>query len=181
MKEVKFSLREMAFAALFGAGTAAGAYVVIPVAPVPITLQTLFLYVAAGLLGERVAALSQVVYVLLGVIGLPVFAGGKAGLGILFGPTGGYLLGFILGAYAAGKLMPSGGMPGTVRTVLALAAGTVVIYVPGVLQLCVVAKLSPAKALTVGVLPFLLGDGIKIAAATLVTIKLKPRMEQRLS
>ncbi len=133
MKEVKFSLREMAFAALFGAGTAAGAYVVIPVAPVPITLQTLFLYVAAGLLGGRVAALSQVVYVLLGVIGLPVFAGGKAGLGILFGPTGGYLLGFILGAYAAGKLMPSNGVPGAVRTVLALAAGTVVIYVPGVL------------------------------------------------
>ena len=89
MNAEQTSLRGMVYAALFGALTAVGAYIIIPLPPVPITLQTLFLGLAALLLGGRLGALSQTVYVLLGVIGLPVFAGGKAGLGVLLGPDGG--------------------------------------------------------------------------------------------
>jgi biotin transport system substrate-specific component len=95
----------MIYAAMFGAATAMGAYIMIPLPPVPITLQTLFVVLAGALLGGRLGALSQVVYLLLGIIGLPVFHGGKGGLGILLGPTGGYLVGFIAAAYVVGKLI----------------------------------------------------------------------------
>jgi len=85
----------MIYASLFGALTAMGALISIPLQPVPVTLQTLFLYLAGSLLGGGLGALSQTVYIMLGVIGLPVFSGGKAGLGVLMGPTGGYLVGFV--------------------------------------------------------------------------------------
>jgi biotin transport system substrate-specific component len=93
----------MVYASMFGSLTAIGAYIMIPLPPVPITFQTLFLNLAGALLGGYLGALSQVVYILLGVIGLPVFAGGKAGLGVLLGPTGGYLFGFVLAALVVGK------------------------------------------------------------------------------
>jgi len=88
MAENKRSLRGMVYASMFGALTAVGAYIMIPLPPVPVTLQTLFVFLAGALLGGSLGALSQVVYILLGVIGLPVFAGGKAGAGVLLGPTG---------------------------------------------------------------------------------------------
>lgn len=162
------SLQGLIYAALFGAGTAAGAYIMVPVPPVPITLQTLFLYLAGALLGARLALLSQVVYLLLGIIGLPVFAGGKAGLGVLFGPTGGYLIGFVAAAYVVGKWNELVKRPSFLTVLLSMIAGTIPIYVLGVLQLSLVAKLAPGKAVSAGVLPFLIGDGIKIVVATLL-------------
>ncbi|MCF8129242.1 MAG: biotin transporter BioY [Deltaproteobacteria bacterium] len=165
----------MIYASLFGAGTAAGAYIIIPLPPVPITLQTLFVGLAGALLGARLGALSQVIYLLIGIIGLPVFNGGKAGLGVLLGPTGGYLIGFVVGAWVIGALMRLKRKPGFAWTVAALAAGTVVIYLLGVAQLCVVAKLSLNKAIAVGVLPFLIGDLVKILATAFVVQKIKPR------
>jgi biotin transporter BioY len=93
MTKNKMSIKGMVYASLFGALTAAGAFMIIPLPFVPITGQTFFLNVAAILLGGTLAALSQIIYVLLGIVGIPVFAGGKAGIGVLFGPTGGYLLG----------------------------------------------------------------------------------------
>ncbi|MBW2095646.1 MAG: biotin transporter BioY [Deltaproteobacteria bacterium] len=161
-------LQGLIYAALFGAGTAAGAYLMVPVPPVPITLQTLFLYLAGALLGGRLALLSQVVYLILGIIGLPVFAGGKAGLGVLFGPTGGYLIGFLPAAYIVGKWNEMLKAPSFSMVLLSMIAGTIPIYVLGVLQLCFVAKLGVGKAVSVGMLPFLIGDGIKIVVATLL-------------
>ena len=163
------SLQGLVYAALFGAGTAAGAYIMVPVPPVPITLQTLFLYLAGALLGGRLALLSQVVYLILGIIGLPVFAGGKAGLGVLFGPTGGYLIGFLVAAYIVGKWNEMVKRPSFPTVLLSMVAGTIPIYVLGVLQLFFVAKLALGKAVAVGVVPFLIGDGIKIVVATLLT------------
>ena len=162
------SLLGLVYAALFGAATAAGAYIMVPVPPVPITLQTLFLYVAGTLLGGRLALLSQVVYLLLGIIGLPVFAGGKAGLGVLFGPTGGYLIGFLPAAYIVGKWNEMLKTPSFFMVLLSMIVGTIPVYLLGVLQLSFVAKLDLLKAISVGVLPFLIGDGIKIVAATLL-------------
>jgi biotin transport system substrate-specific component len=170
------SLRGMVYASLFGALTAVGAYIIIPLPPVPITLQTLFLGLAGVLLGGRLASLSQVVYLLLGIIGLPVFAGGKAGLGVLFGPTGGYLIGFVAAAFVIGKLVALKKRPGFAWLCLSLAAGTAVIYTLGVLQLSLVARLSPLKALTIGALPFLPGDAVKIVLAALIARKLQDRL-----
>ncbi|CFX85242.1 BioY protein [Syntrophomonas zehnderi OL-4] len=166
-------LRRMVYAAMFGALTAIGSLIVIPMQPVPITLQTLFTSLAGVLLGGSAAALSQVVYVLLGIIGLPVFAGGKAGLGILFGPTGGYLIGFIVGAYIIGKITEARQEPSLVWITMALVVGNLVIYTVGVTQLSLVAHLSVIKALLVGVVPFLFGDLIKLVAAVLIAFKLR--------
>lgn len=166
-------LRRMVYAAMFGALTAIGSLIVIPMQPVPITLQTLFTGLAGVLLGGSAAALSQVVYVLLGIIGLPVFAGGKAGLGILFGPTGGYLIGFIVGAYVIGKITEARQEPGVVWITMALVVGNLVIYTLGVTQLSLIAHLSVIKALLVGVVPFLLGDLVKLSATVLIASLLR--------
>ncbi len=176
MKKTPLSLKGMIYAALFGAGTAAGAYLIIPLPPVPITLQTLFLGLAGALLGARLGALSQVIYLLIGIIGLPVFAGGKAGLGVLFGPTGGYLIGFVAGAWVIGAMAGLKRRPGFPWTVFSLCAGTIVIYLFGVAQLSLVAKLSLNKAIAVGVLPFLIGDAIKILAAAFVVKKVGDKL-----
>jgi len=101
----KINIRQMTLTSLFAALTAVGGFISIPLYPVPLTLQTLFTLLAAMILGSVMGASSQIIYVLLGVIGLPVFAGFKAGIGILFGPTGGFLLGFIISAYIIGKIV----------------------------------------------------------------------------
>jgi len=170
------SIQAMIYAAMFGAVTAVGAFIIIPIPPVPITLQTLFTALSGALLGGRLGALSQVIYVLLGIIGLPVFAGGKAGLGVLFGPTGGYLIGFIVGSYLIGKIIEIKKDAGIFLIAMAMIIGFLVLYAIGILQLSVVAKLSFVKALSVGMIPFLIGDAVKIAVATFVTLKLRNRI-----
>ncbi len=167
----------MTYAALFGAVTAAGAYLIIPFPLVPITLQTLFLNLAAAILGGRLGALSQTIYILLGIIGLPVFAGGKAGIGVLIGPTGGYLIGFVVAAYVIGKLIEMKERPGFVWMACSMVVGLVVIYLLGVIQLSLVAKLTVRKAVSVGVVPFLIGDALKIIVATLIAQKVRNRVK----
>jgi len=171
------SIRGLVYASLLGAATAAGAYIIVPLPPVPITLQTLFMALAAALLGARLGALSQVVYVLLGLIGLPVFAGGKAGFGVLLGPTGGYLVGFVAGAYVTGFLVDRMHHPGALRIALAVAVGYLVVYVPGVIQLSLVAKISMLEAFSLGALPFLIGDALKTAAIAIVVPKVRDRIQ----
>ncbi|MCL0090986.1 biotin transporter BioY [Dehalococcoidia bacterium] len=167
------STRGMVFAAIFAALTAVGAFIAIPIGPVPISLQSLFVHLAGALLGSRLGALSQFIYVLVGVMGLPVFAGGASGLGVLLGPRGGYLIGFVAGAYITGKLIEMREKPGFLWIAMSCVAGLVVIYIVGMLQLSIVADLPVTGALAVGVVPFLIGDAIKIIAATFITLKLR--------
>ena len=170
----KISVRGMVFSAMFAALTAVGAFIMIPIGPVPITMQTLFVHLSGALLGSRLGALSQFIYVLVGVIGLPVFSGGAGGLGVLLGPTGGYLIGFIVGGgYLTGRVVEMRDKPGFLWIAMACVAGLIVIYILGVLQLSVVAELPIGKAIAVGVIPFLIGDALKITAATFITIKLR--------
>lgn len=173
MIQTNSQLRRMVYAAMFGALTAIGSLIVIPMQPVPITLQTLFTSLAGILLGGYTGALSQIVYVLLGIIGLPVFAGGKAGLGTLFGPTGGYLIGFIIAAYVIGKIVEIRKEPGLAWITMSLVIGNLVIYALGVSQLAYLAHLSLFKALLLGVVPFLIGDLLKLLAAVLISTKLR--------
>jgi len=166
-------LRRMVYAAMFGALTAIGSFIVIPLQPLPITLQTLFTGLAGVLLGGYSGALSQIVYVLLGIIGLPVFAGGKAGIGTLFGPTGGYLIGFIIGAFVIGKIVETQKEPGLVWIALALVAGNLVIYTLGTLQFSLVTHFTLIESLMVGVVPFLIGDLLKLLTAAWLALKLR--------
>jgi len=170
----------MVYASMFGALTAVGAYIVIPLPPVPVTMQTLFVDLAGTLLGGYLGALSQVVYILLGVIGLPVFAGGKAGAGVLFGPTGGYLIGFVVGAFVMGKLTSLRRKPGLWWLMGSMAVGIAIVYILGLAQLMVVAKLSLAKAVAVGLLPPLPGDAAKIVVAGLIGRKVRERIQKKL-
>jgi|BioPla2DNA2_1021312.scaffolds.fasta_scaffold121259_2 biotin transport system substrate-specific component len=166
-------LRSMVYASLFGALTAIGAFIVVPLQPVPFTLQTFFTALSGVILGGRTAALSQVVYLILGCMGLPVFAGGKAGLGIVLGPTGGYILGFILGAYIIGKIVEARAEAGIIGIALAILAGDLIIYGLGTLWLSIIAQLSLAKAFLLGVVPFLLPELLKLMAAAFLAARIK--------
>ncbi|WP_048129889.1 MULTISPECIES: biotin transporter BioY [unclassified Methanosarcina] len=166
-------LRKMVFASLFAALTAAGAYIQVPIpfSPVPVTLQVFFVLLAGSMLKSKWGSLSMVVYVLLGVAGLPVFAGGSSGIGVLLGPTGGYIFGFILAAYLIGKhseKAESAGKSGFAVNALNMSAGVLVIYALGVSQLTLIAEIGPWTALTLGALPFLPGEVVKTAVAAYI-------------
>ena len=177
MTKNKMSVKGMVYASLFGALTAAGAFIFIPLPLVPITAQTFFLNVAAILLGGPLGALSQFIYVLLGVVGIPVFAGGKAGIGVLFGPTGGYLLGYIVAAFVTGKIAGAKKTAGIFWYIFAMIIGMIIIYCMGSLQLALVAKLSFSKTIAVGILPFIPGDIIKILLAAVISSRLQGRIK----
>jgi biotin transport system substrate-specific component len=173
----KMTTKGLVYASLFGALTAAGAFIKIPMPPVPITAQTFFLNVAAILLGGPLGAISQFIYVMLGVVGIPVFAGGKAGVGVLFGPTGGYLLGFIIAAFVIGSVNRMKKSAGLFWHIFSMVIGMLIIYFLGSVQLSLVAKMSFHKALAVGVLPFIPGDIIKILLAAIISSRLKGRVK----
>jgi biotin transport system substrate-specific component len=170
----KLLAREVTMAAVFAALTAVGAFLSIPLpfSPVPVTLQTFFTYLAGAVLGSYLGALSQIIYLVLGGIGLPIFAGGKAGFGVLMGPTGGYLIGFIVGAFVIGKLVKIKGNPSFGWTLFSMSIGTLVIYLLGVIQLSVWVE-GIHNALIVGVSPFLPGDSLKILLAASIAVKVR--------
>jgi biotin transport system substrate-specific component len=156
----------MVTAALMAALTAAGALIAIPIAPVPITLQVLFVLMAGLVLRPGAAVASMAVYISLGVAGLPVFSGGKAGLQTLVGPTGGYLVGFVAAALVVSLIAgPSSRRVHVVWQSLAVAAGIAVIYALGVMWLATQTGMGLPKAFVAGALPFLPVDALKGALA----------------
>lgn len=161
--------------ALFSTLTAIGAHIRIPLpfSPVPITLQTMFTYMAGAFLGSKYGALSQLIYILFGVSGLPIFAGGSAGVSILLGPTGGYLIGFVAGAYIIGKLIEIRKRFSFLWLVCCMAIGTIPIYTLGLIQLMIWMKINVINALIIGVLPFIFGDSLKILIAAYITYRIK--------
>lgn len=167
------NLRKMVFASLFAAMTAVGAYIKIPIpiGPVPLTLQVLFVLLAGIMLKSKWGTISMVVYLLLGIVGLPVFAGGASGLGVLFGPTGGYLIGFVAAAYVIGFLGDLVGTSNILRNAVYMTIGLGIIYLFGVTQLAIVANLTPMQAIGAGMLPFLIGDFLKIILGAYIASK----------
>ncbi|MGI6037351.1 MAG: biotin transporter BioY [Limnochordia bacterium] len=149
---------------IFAALTALLAFIYIPLpfSPVPVTGQTMGPLLAGIYLGSRAGAVSQIIYLGLGLIGLPVFAGGTAGPGTLVGPTGGYIWGFILSALLVGRLWQPRTSRG--RQVFILCLGMLVIYLLGIVQLSLVMGLPLGAAWQLGALPFLIGDSCKIMA-----------------
>lgn len=115
-------IRRLAYAAEFAALFGLASFFVIPVGPVPITLQVLLIAFAGLFLGPRTAVLAVILYLLAGAVGLPIFAVGKAGLGVLFGPSGGYLVGFLFLAFIAGLARKTGTVGTLVGLVVAVAA-----------------------------------------------------------
>ena len=137
----------------------------IQIGPIPVSFTNLVIYLAVYLLGMKGAAISYVVYLLLGAIGMPVFSGYAGGLGKLAGPTGGYLIGFIFMALICGYIMEKS-RGNTVITILGMIAATVVDYLFGTIWFVLQMQCGVWYALTVCVFPFVLVDLAKILIAT---------------
>lgn len=142
------------------------AQVRIPLQPVPVTGQTFGVLLVGALLGSRRGALSMLSYLSMGAAGLPVFAGLGAGASHFAGPTGGYLVGFVLAAWMVGRLAERGWDRRIHTTSAAMLCGTLVIYLPGIAWLSTF--VGWGQVLQLGLLPFLLGDLLKVALAALV-------------
>ena len=166
-------LRMTVYTSLFVALIAIGAFIAIPIGPVPIVLQNMFVLLAAIILGPVWGLSCVAVYLLIGLAGLPVFSAGGSGIGKLFGPTGGYLLGCLPCVFVTaiiskglGKKMSS--------DIIAMVIGSLIVYAAGVPWLKVVTAMTFEKALTVGMIPFLPGDVLKIIAAAFIARTLRP-------
>jgi biotin transport system substrate-specific component len=150
----------------------------VPLSPVPMTLQPLAVLVVGGLLGPASGISALVLYIALGALGLPVFAGGGSGALRLIGPTGGYLLAFPIAAGVTGFLV--GRAPHSVfRILLACAVGMVIIHTGGVAQLALLGG-DPQLAFRVGFLPFLTGDLLKVGLAALIILAAGPKIRSLL-
>jgi biotin transport system substrate-specific component len=141
--------------------------IVIPVpgSPVPITGQTFGVLLVGGALGLRRGLAAVTLYVLLGLIGLPFFADGKGGIAILWGATGGYLIGFIAAGAVVGRLAELGWDRKILGALGAMLVGEIVIYAIGLPWLKAVGGLSWQQTIDLGLSPFLVGDAIKAVLA----------------
>jgi biotin transport system substrate-specific component len=168
----------MTRAALMAAVTAVAAQITIPISPVPFTLQVLAVILSGLLLGPRYGALAQAIYVLIGAVGVPVFAQFKGGLGVILGPTGGYLLSYPIAAAVAGLAANAARSDARRRalwtSLLWGCASLAVIYAFGATWLAVVTRLPFTVALAQGVAPFVIFDLIKVVLAALVAVAAAP-------
>jgi len=166
---------------------ALSAQVIVPVpfSPVPMTLQPLAVLGVGGLLGGPAGLGALLLYIALGVVGLPVFAGGGSGLLHLMGPTGGYLLAFPVAAGLTGALVSpvfapgAAGASGVLRVLLACALGMAIIHVGGVAQLALLGG-NPAAAFRMGFIPFLTGDLLKVGLAAGLILAAGPKIRSLL-
>jgi biotin transport system substrate-specific component len=140
----------------------------VPGSPVPITGQTFGVLLVGGALGFRRGLIGVALYVLLGVIGLPFFAEGKGGISVIWGATGGYLVGFVIAAGLVGRLAELGWDRKIGGALGAMLLGSAVIYAIGLPWLGVVIGSSPAETVAQGLAPFIFGDALKLILAAVL-------------
>lgn len=151
----------------------------IPVSPVPISLASMAVYLAVTVLGMKLGTLSCLIYLLLGLVGLPVFSGGSAGAAKLFGPTGGYLVGYLFLALIAGAFVgryTENKWKSIAFAALGMVLGTMVLYALGTAWLAYSAGMDFQAALWAGVIPFIPGDLVKMVIAVLLGSAVRGRL-----
>ena len=158
----------IASTAAFTGLIAIGSWIAIPFVPVPLTLQTLFVILSGAVMG-RYAVLPNGLYILMGALNIPVFHSGTAGIAVLLGPTGGYVLGFVPGALATGLAYEH---RNTVLRITGIILGLGIIFLCGMTWLSFSAGISLSTAFLIGVLPFIPGDAIKGYAVYLIAGRL---------
>lgn len=146
----------------------------LPFSPVPVTGQTFGIFLVGALLGGKWSAVSVLIYLLLGAVGLPVFHQFQGGLHILFGPTGGFLWGFVPGCYLLGKITEKKSSYGTM--ILGMLLCMSIYFSLGALYLAFTAGLSFYRALLLGVAPFLPLDIVKLLAAASLSLAVRTRL-----
>lgn len=161
--------RKVGLPILFAGLVALGSQIRVPIPgnPVPLTLQVIFVLLAGAFLRPAAAAVSMALFVTIGVLGAPVFAGGGAGLAYLLGPTGGYLAGFVAGA-AVCSLVLQGRRASIPRTVLSMSIAMATIYALGALHLTAYLGGDLAAGFRLGVVPFLPAGLAKLAVAVAI-------------
>jgi len=174
-------VKNMTLVAMFAALTAVGAFIRIPFYPVPFTLQFLFVCLAGLLLGSKLGALSQVVYVAVGLIGAPIFAKGYGGIAYVLEPTFGYLIGFIICAFFTGLLFENMLRPRFFMTLSLSLAGMMLLYIPGVTYMYIMINyfavgksIAVDVAVTTGFLNFLPSGIIFCVIASMIAMRVKP-------
>ncbi|WP_313164521.1 biotin transporter BioY [Sedimentibacter sp.] len=178
MTTMKLSTKDITQIGMFTALTAIGAFVSIPVGPVPITLQSFFVLLSGIILGPRKAMYSQIAYLLLGLSGLPIFSNFTGGFQAVFKPSFGFLIGYIVIAYLIGKITESKSN-NTNNLMLAVFLGTVVLYIIGIpymyyiLNIMLDKNLNIMQVLNMGMFMFIPGDTVKAALAVYVGKKIK--------
>ncbi|HHS13875.1 MAG TPA: biotin transporter BioY [bacterium] len=177
---MRTDVRALLWTALFVSLTSLGGWVRIPVAPVPFTLQTLFVYLSGDLLGNRRGFISQVLFLMLGLIGVPVFSMG-GGLGYIFQPTFGYLLGFPLAAWTVGVVCQRlGARNRWMHWMICNTAGMCVILTTGVLYLAfylrfiIHQEISWEKIILSGLIVFIPGEVVKMSMASILAKRMAP-------
>ncbi len=170
--------KDMILVSMFTALTAIGAFISLPTQPVPFTLQSLFCIYSGILLGSKRGALSQVVYVLLGLAGAPIFAGGKGGISVISSPTFGFILGFILCSYVAWKITERFETISILKLLFATSCVTLALYAIGAPIFYLIFKtITPTTfngAMKLAVYPFLPNDLIKIVLVSVTSFKVIP-------
>lgn len=191
------SILKSTFIAFFAAVICLGAIMRIPLGPVPIVLQNMLCILTAVLLGGFIGAVPTALFLLAGLIGLPVYSGGTGGLAVWAGPTGGFLPGYLIGAFLAGIIA---GCPKLeekafnwktlIRLIIAMAVGMFVLYIPGIIHFTSWAqaagkvpadKTAFAYTMATCVIPYIPGDIIKIVIAVIVALKIRPVLAQYLN
>ena len=167
---------EITMTALMAAVTCILAPLSIPIGPVPISFTNLAIYLSLYLLGWKKGTISYLIYLLLGLVGLPVFSGFTSGPGKLFGPTGGYLIGFIPLALIAGYFINHFHNKKAL-SFLGMILGTAVCYALGTTWLAIQAHMGFQAALMAGVVPFLPGDFIKMILALLIAPQIRKQLD----
>ena len=151
----------------------------IPISPVPISLASMAVYLAVTVLGMKLGTLSCLIYLLLGLVGLPVFSGGSAGAAKLFGPTGGYLVGYLFLALIAGAFVgryTENKWKSIAFAALGMVLRTMVLYALGTAWLAYSAGMDFQAALWAGVIPFIPGDLVKMVIAVLLGSAVRGRL-----
>ncbi len=174
------NLRMSIYTAAFTALIIVGSYVSIPlIGGVPITLADFFVVVSAVFLGMKHSVIAVSVYLTLGAIGLPVYSGGASGLASLFGPTGGYLFGYAVAAFAIGLISESGKYH-PLRNALAIIVGIMFLFAFGLLWLKVKLSLSLSQTIAAGLVPFILPQSIKMTASFILSITLARKFKSKI-
>lgn len=169
------NLRQIVFIPIFTAITIALSYISIPLpfSPVPVTCQTIGVMLAGNLLNPKSAFLSMFLYLLLGIIGLPVFAGGASGLGSILGPSGGYLISWPIAAFISASLLKNAKKSFSTLLIVNIISGIILIYTIGVIQLSYVTKMGIVPAIISGALPFIPGDIVKGTLSATISLAIQ--------
>jgi len=162
------STRSIGLVIVFSLFIAAAAQFAIHIGPIPITGQTFAVLLTGALLGSRLGAAAVIAYLIEGAVGLPFFAGGGAGLVRFFGPTGGYLVAFPAAAFITGAFSEHGWDKRYPPAVAAMAIGSVIVLLGGFAWYSILTNTPPLAAFKIAVMPYLVGDVIKIALAAAV-------------